>query len=190
MNSFEYITVLVSIVIGLAIADIATSLHRLLRAGRRVTWDWLAPLAALLVLLELFNLWWKWHGFTGTTLGEVVPYFAVLLLLFLAASAALPDEIPIEGLDLRVYFSETHRYFWSVYALYVLSWIVLRTQTQLLQGMSFSEVLSDHSFDYPSIVLYVVLIFVRSRLLAAAALITTVAYLSWNWWSSQLATMH
>ena len=190
MNAFEYITVLVAIVIGLAIADIATSLHRLLRAGRRVSWDWLAPLAALLVLLELFNLWWKWHGFTGTTLGEVVPYFGVLLLLFLTASAALPDEVPAEGLDLRVYFHETHRYFWSVYTTYVLIWIVLRTSTQLLEGMPFSAVLKSHAFDYPSIAVYFALIFVRSRLLAAAALIATVAYLTWDWWSSPLAGMN
>lgn len=155
-----------------------------------MSWDWLAPLAALLVLLELFNLWWKWHGFTGTTLGEVVPYFAVLLLLFLAASAALPDEVPAEGLDLRVYSRDTHSYFWSVYTLYVLSWIVLRTLTQLRAGTSVRDVLIDHSFDYPSIVFYVVLIFFRSRLLTAAALITTVAYLTWQWWSSPLSTMN
>ena len=31
MDTFEYITALVAVVIGLAIADLATSLHRLLR---------------------------------------------------------------------------------------------------------------------------------------------------------------
>ena len=189
MNTFEYITVLVAIVIGLAIADIATSLHRLLRAGRRVSWDWLAPLAALLVLLELFNLWWKWHAFTGTTLGEVVPYFGVLLLLFLTASAALPDEVPAEGLDLRVYFHEAHRHFWAVYTAYVLSWIVLRTSTQLHEGMPLPAVMWDHKFDYPSIALYFAVIFVRSRMLATTALIVTIVYLTWEWWSAPLAGM-
>ena len=52
MNTFEYITVLASIVVGLAIADLATSAHRLLRAGGRVRWDWIAPTAALLMLPE------------------------------------------------------------------------------------------------------------------------------------------
>lgn len=127
MNSFEYITVLVSIVVGLAIADIATSLHRLLRAGRRVKWDWIAPAAAALMLLELFNLWWKWHGFTGQTLGEVMPYFAALLLLFLAASACLPDAVPEDGLDLKHFAQTSHLYFWSVYTAFVVVWIGLRT---------------------------------------------------------------
>ena len=76
-------------------------------------WDWIAPTAAALVLLELFNLWWKWHGFTGSTLGEVMPYFGVLLLLYLAASASLPDEVPAEGLDLKCFAAQSHRYFWS-----------------------------------------------------------------------------
>ena len=106
MNSFDYITVLVAIMIGLAIADIASSLHRLLRAGKNVRWDWIAPTAAALVLLELFNLWWKWHGFTGSTPGEVMPYFGVLLLLYLAASASLPDEVPVEGIDLKSFAAQ------------------------------------------------------------------------------------
>ncbi len=54
ISSFEYITALVSVVVGLAIADMATSLHRLLRNRRRVRWDWVAPLAAVVILTDIF----------------------------------------------------------------------------------------------------------------------------------------
>ena len=187
MNTFEYITVLVAIVIGLAIADIATSLHRLFRAWRRVKWDWISPLAALLVLLELFNLWWRWHGFSGTTLGQVIPYFAIILLLFLAASASLPDEVPAEGLDLAEYFDETRPYFWSTYAAFVISWIGLRTALDIDQGLTISQIFALRWFDYLGMPIYVALIFVKRRLWSGLALLVTLLYLAWGWWGLSLS---
>jgi hypothetical protein len=187
LNSFEYITVLVSIVVGLAIADLATSAHRLLRAGGRVRWDWIAPTAALLMLLELFNLWWKWHGFTGTTLGQVVPYFATLLLLFLSASAALPDEVPAEGLDLREFFHENRRYFWSVYTAYVASWIGLRSVQASMEGVPIHQIIADKSIDYLTIGIYFGLIFVRRPIFSGIALASTLVWLIYDWWMMPLA---
>ena len=97
-----------AVVLGLAIADMATSLHKLLRNRRRVRWDWVAPLAALVILTEIFNLWWSWRRFTGDSMADVAPYFAVLVLLFLTASATLPDDVPEEGIDLGRYFEERY----------------------------------------------------------------------------------
>ena len=187
MNSFDYITVLVAIMIGLAIADIASSLHRLLRAGGKVRWDWIAPTAAALVLLELFNLWWKWHGFTGSTLGEVLPYFGVLLLLYLAASASLPDEVPADGIDLRAFAAQSHIYFWSVYTAFVVAWIGLRTVQNISRGDSAATILGAHLFDYLSIAIYGLVIALRLRWLSGAALTGTLIWLGWGWWSMRLA---
>ena len=187
MNTFEYITVLVAIVIGLAIADIVTSLHRLFRAWRRVKWDWISPLAAMLVLLELFNVWWRRHGFSGTTLGQVIPYFAIILLLFLAASASLPDEVPAEGLDLAEYFDETRPYFWASYAAFVISWVGLRTALDIGQGLTISQIFADRWFDYLGMPIYVALIFVKRRLWSGLALLATLLYLALDWWGLSLA---
>lgn len=187
MNSFEYITVLVSIVIGLAMADMAASLHRLLRAGSKVEWDWIAPTAAALVLLELFNLWWKWHGFTGDTLGEVMPYFAALLLLFLAASASLPDEVPEAGIDLRQFEQDSHRYFWLVYTGFVVVWMGLRTALDLGRGDSVARTLMAHWEDYLMIALYGAVILVRRRWLSGIVLAGSLLWLGYGWWSMSLA---
>lgn len=187
MNTFEYITVLVSIVVGLAIADLATSTHRLLRAGKLVLWDWISPTAALLILLELFNLWWRWHGFGGTTLGQVAPYFGTLLLLFLAASAALPDEVPADGLSLRDYFNDNRRYFWSVYTAYVASWIGLGTAQAYLEGVPIQAILSDNGADYFTIAVYFALIFVRRPVFSGIALVATLVWVISDWWGMPLA---
>jgi hypothetical protein len=75
MNSAEYVSVLVSIVVGLALTDVLQSLHRLLRAGRRVRWDWAAPLSTLLVVMVLVMLWWAFYQPAAgrISIGEFLP---------------------------------------------------------------------------------------------------------------------
>ena len=50
IRAFEYALGLFSVLIGLAVADIATSFHRLIRHKQAVNWDPLAMLAALYAL--------------------------------------------------------------------------------------------------------------------------------------------
>lgn len=180
MDTFEYITALVAVVIGLAIADMATSLHRLLRHRKIVRWDWVSPLAALTVLVDLFNLWWEWRGFSGTTIGEVAPFFAALILLFLAASVTLPDEVPAEGLDLGRYFDENRSYFWFVYTSYVALFIGLLTISDLERGFSVSDLWSEYYFDYPWIIVGFAMVFVRQRWISGAVLLVTLAWVFWG----------
>jgi len=180
MDTFEYITALVAVVIGLAIADLATSLHRLLRQRKTVRWDWVAPLAALLVLVDLFNLWWRWRGFTGTTMGEVAPYFIALILIYLAASIALPDEVPSAGLDLRVYFDEIRSYFWFVYTTYVAVILALITVRRIGQGFSASQIWALNYFDFPWIIVGYGMMFVRQRWISGAVLFVTLMWLLWG----------
>lgn len=185
MDTFDYITALVAVVIGLAIADLATSLHRLLRHRKIVRWDWVSPLAALVILAELFNLWWRWRGFTGTTTGEVIPYFAALILIFLTASISLPDEVPAEGLDLGSYFDENRSYFWFVYASYVAVIIALLSVRGLHQGLSAADLLSQYWFDYLWIVAAYAMIFVRRRWISGMVLLAVLGWLNWglDWWN-------
>lgn len=61
MTPFEYLLALVSILIGLAVADLATCMHRLLRARSRVRWDWLPLASALIVMLLILQFWWGFY---------------------------------------------------------------------------------------------------------------------------------
>ena len=182
MDTFEYITAIVAVVIGLAIADMATSLHRLLRHRKVVRWDWVAPLAALMILAELFNLWWRWHGFTGKSIGEVVPYFAELILIYLAACITLPDEIPADGVDLGRYFDDNRGYFWFVYSSYVALYMVLTTIKGLQHGQSASDLWSRYYVDYPWVVVGFGMIFVRQRWISGVFLLATLIWFVWGDW--------
>ena len=58
---FEYLAAFITIILAIAFSDMATSLHRLLGARRRIEWHPLPLLVALFVLLTLitnfFELW-------------------------------------------------------------------------------------------------------------------------------------
>src|SRR5262245_3455454 len=107
MTPFAYSLVLVTIIIGLAIADILASLHRLLRARRQTRWDWRPLAAALLVLLTILQFWWGFYRLGQIELwsryGAFLLLMLQLILMFLLACAALPDEVR-DRLDLATYY--------------------------------------------------------------------------------------
>jgi hypothetical protein len=120
----ESVAVLVSIVLGLALAELGSSFHRLMRARQRVRWDWMSLALAFVMLLETVQFWWlsqAWYAHsTGLRLIDFLPRLCLLLLIYLLAAAVLPDEVPEEGVDLRAFYVETSRYFWSLILLLTL----------------------------------------------------------------------
>ena len=101
IRAFEFALGLFSVLIGLSIADVATSLHRLIRKHDLVRWDPLALLAALFALLMAIGMWFDLWGIRNAT--SVRHFFLYLALvasffvLFLLAAASLPDEVSGAG---------------------------------------------------------------------------------------------
>lgn len=92
MSAFEYTSVMASVIIGLALVDVLVSVNRLIRFGRIVKWHWAAPAASVLVVLTLIQIWWSLYRpeDRGITIGQFLPLFVELVILFLLAAAALP----------------------------------------------------------------------------------------------------
>jgi hypothetical protein len=124
----EYTAAFTSIIVGLAIADLVISLQRLLRSESRVVWDILTPLAAVLAGASVINIWWSLYpslvALDRISIAAFIPNLVSLLLIFLVAAAALPHEVPSEGLDLRSYYERNRRAFWVPFALYM-AWAAL-----------------------------------------------------------------
>ena len=186
MDTFDYITVLVAVVVGLIIGNQALSLHRLLRDRRRVRWNWVSPLAALVILIELFNFWWQWRGFAGTTVGDVAPYFIALIILFLIAAVTLPDEVPKEGIDLGAYFDANRSYFWTLYGLYILTlapFIILR---KIDAGLPTAQIVQVHAVDAVQILVFFAMTRVKPRWISGAVMLLSLAWFVWVWgWLSR-----
>jgi hypothetical protein len=126
MSVSEYVMAFVTIVLGLAVTDLLVSLHRLLRVWRRVQWDWLAPLFALLMLFAALIIWWlcfvRFRDLQSLSILEFLPRLAFLAINVLMIVSALPDEIPEQGVNLRQFYLESRLHIWSLVALgFVLS---------------------------------------------------------------------
>lgn len=173
-----------SILIGLAIADLSMSLHRLLRARHRVGWDWLPLAAASLVMLLILEFWWIFYGL-GTS-PVFMQYGAFLLLgaslvsMFLLASAALPDEVPAVGLELGVYYRDNARYLWTLFALFVLLTIAVEAVAQ--PDGPLSALLAVRTlFNLMLVALLGSLALVRRRAYHALMVPLLLIYLLWQW---------
>jgi hypothetical protein len=113
-NLFDYFAAFVSVVLGLAVADVACSLHGLLVARRRVRWSPLPLLSALtifsLILAHFFRLWDRNADIETVVFYRLVLEAGYVVVLFLTAAASLPDEIPPEGLDLEDWYMGNRMY--------------------------------------------------------------------------------
>ncbi|MEQ7154565.1 hypothetical protein [Brevundimonas aurifodinae] len=128
MDRFEYATGLMSIIAGLALADLATSAHRLVKTGNRLVWDTLAVASAGYVAFTLIRMWfalWGVRAFEGLTgLWFYLSLILEMFVLFLAAAVALPDErdVPVEGpVDLAGYYNKHRTYLWLLLAVFQLA---------------------------------------------------------------------
>jgi hypothetical protein len=126
IRAFEFALGLYSVLIGLAIADIAGSVHRLARRKESVRWDPLALLAAGYALLISIGMWfdlWGVRDFTATRhFFFYLCMIAVLFLVFLIAAASLPDD-PERESDLQRFYLGNRRYFWLLVALFQLCYL-------------------------------------------------------------------
>ena len=128
MRAFEYALGLFSVLVGLAIADIATSFHRLARSNPAVRWDPLALLAAFYALVVAIGMWFDLWGVREVATTRRFFFYlvmiALLFVVFLIAAAALPDD-PESGRDLRAFYARNQRYFWTLIALFQLGYLLL-----------------------------------------------------------------
>lgn len=181
MSGFEYVSVLGAIIVGLALTDVLVSLHRLIRAEKLVRWDWAAPVATTFAVLTIVQIWWSL--FRGQdeamTIGQFMPQLVELVLLFLLAAGALPDEVPSGGLDLKKYYDRNGPYFWSLYAA-ALAWpLLLTVAARLIDGAGW-DALRYRAMDVLILAVFVSLIFIRNRRWHLAAfLLMSLGPISW-----------
>ena len=126
MEAFDYAMGLVSIVVGIAISDLALSFHKLFRHRETLSWDARTLLAAALTFVVLFSMWfdlWAVHGRP-----EILNYpfllsiIVELVLLFLMATAVLPDE-PLPNDDLSTFYDNNARSIWTFFLLFQISYV-------------------------------------------------------------------
>ncbi|HTE51898.1 MAG TPA: hypothetical protein VK698_13680 [Kofleriaceae bacterium] len=117
MDEFNYLSVLVSIILGLGITQLLTGVGRMLQNRARVRLYWLTIGWVLILLLVHVQLWWSMFELRGQREWTFLGFFSVLILpivLYLMSALALPDFGDTVADDLRDHYYANCR--WS-YAL-------------------------------------------------------------------------
>jgi hypothetical protein len=190
VDSFEYALGLFAILMGLALADIAISFHRLLRHGRSIKWDARPVLAAALVVVEIVRMWFAQWSIREVDLTLSFPFYLALfiqnMLLFLLAAACLPDD-PGPDCELGSFYERNARYFWGAYAGFQACFFGL----WLYVGGTVATVGEATLFDWFRVVvplaLYLTLVFVRSRTLDHLAPVAMILFYLTAYWTMTLA---
>lgn len=187
---FSYLSAFITIVLAIAFGDMATSLHRLLRARKRVKWHPLPLAVALFVLLTLATLFFELWDLTRI---ERVSYFRLVWLLapqfvyFLAASSVLPDKVPEQGLDLLDWYMAERHYFLGVLALAMLldatssvleGWHVFMTHPDFFWGFFVPANLA--AFTLLAVMMVSRRVWVHGLALAALYAVAYVGYGNWT----------
>ena len=120
MTPFEHLSVLISLVIGLGLTHLLSSAHRLVQAHGRIRLHWLPLVWAVLIFTAQVEWWWSIFGWRNEG-GWNFFYFLFILLspvaMYLASTFVLPEIEPNQSYDLRVYYFETRRWFFTFVAL-------------------------------------------------------------------------
>jgi hypothetical protein len=131
MDVSGYWSTLVSIILGLAVADLLVNLHRLIDHRKHVEWDRLPLIWTLIVLLWLFNYWWAVAtNLDGSRDATVVGHFVLLalppIMLFLMAASVLPHASLTEAkFSMRADWADRRNVFFTFFAInQFVTWII------------------------------------------------------------------
>lgn len=181
MSLFEFTFALSAVMLGLALTHIAATVHKLLLAGKRVTWAPEPILLTGIVVLVIITLWlfsWSDRNNPSVTAGEMMLHVSTLFALYISAASCLPEPGGNKRFNLRTYYDETRSLsFGALLISLLLSHTVNIIYHRFTVPFSFWPVFGLIYFP----VLYVSLIFIRRRwfnLLALGGIIVPILWLT------------
>jgi hypothetical protein len=119
MTPFEYVTVLISIILGLGITQIVTGLADLIHQWDRVKVYWPHLLWIFLIFFLHIQEWWATYELRSFTSWRLISFFFVIIypiILFILARLWFPLGLTDGTIDLKKFYFENFRriFGWSV----------------------------------------------------------------------------
>lgn len=116
MDEFGYLSVLLSIIIGLAITQLLLGFRGFVLARSRVA-TYAPPVVwAVTLVLIAVQSWWAMFGLREQTTWTFLQFSVVLaqtILLYMLAGLVLPDFVGERRIDLRAHYYEHRRVFFG-----------------------------------------------------------------------------
>ena len=163
MGVFEYLGVILSVIMGLGVTHILAGLSKTIHNRKSVKVYWVQALWGINVLIYIITIWWGMFWWSNQ---QEWSYFQFLLLilyaifLFLAASLIFPWDIS-EDFDFESHFFHTRPWFFGVFAL---AWCIDIPETMAKSTIGLRELPADYLvLAIPHITLSVVAAFWTNR---------------------------
>ncbi|MBI1210422.1 MAG: hypothetical protein GC190_03085 [Alphaproteobacteria bacterium] len=123
MDDFSYLSVLISIVLGLGVTSLLTGLARVVQLRDRIKIYWPTLAWVTTLLLIHVQMWWSMFGLR-TVVVWTFPLYAITLLqpilLFFLSALIWPDFDRDEALDLKANYYAQVRWFFGILVALVL----------------------------------------------------------------------
>ena len=119
MDAFSYLSVLLSIIVGLGMAQVLTALGRLIRTSDRVIWYWPPLVWAGALLVVYVQVWWSMFGlrsYVNWTFGAFLVVLLQNVALYMMAAVILPEAADDHALDLRFHYERQCGWFFGFFA--------------------------------------------------------------------------
>ncbi len=121
MSAFEYVSVLVSIVLALGIAHILGGLSSIARSWDRVRLYPVQLVWSIWLLVVHVQIWWAYWDHSGVADWNFFRFSSMLILpsiAYLAARLIMPDVMRDEAYDLEKYFYAVRVAFFTTISLF------------------------------------------------------------------------
>ncbi len=132
MDAFSYLSVLLSVILGLAIQQVLLGYRGLALARRQIRWYAPPLIWSVLILLMVAQHWWSSFGLADRSEWSFALFATILIqtaLFYMMAAVVLPDIPPDQSTDLRDhYYREAPVFFaigsatiaWSLFRSYMI----------------------------------------------------------------------
>jgi hypothetical protein len=123
---FEFISVMISIILGVSLAQALTGVAGLAREWPRVKNSVLHSLWTITLVLAHFLSWWAVWDYREVdwNYGRFMVALSVPLLLFFLTSLLFPDPRAGVDINLEVHFFRIRRWLMTVYSILATIWII------------------------------------------------------------------
>ena len=112
---FQFLMVMISIVIGFGVTELLGGSARLLRSRKRAKPYWLHTVTIFGVFFAQLTIWWETWGLRlipNWSFPAVVFMLSIPICLFLISSLMFPDEVT--DCDFREYYMENFQLIWVI----------------------------------------------------------------------------
>ncbi len=119
MDTFGYVSVILSVVIGLGLSHLLTGVVDLAKARARVRFYWVHLVWVALTFVGHVFLWWTMWNLRLMRAWDFFTFLLLLMgpvLLFASAGFLVPKVEPDKAIDLRAYFYENRGGFFGTSA--------------------------------------------------------------------------